>query len=138
MAEAAAMSAFDPLRTLSRSFLKLPCLTRGLQKRASLQASIRHFLRDPLGLMRRFRVLVVAATLFSGLSLCPLPSAAAPDSILGTWKLQSWVREIIATGKRETVGALCLDRAHVHREQRLSSIPQICRHSRSMFKTGTA
>jgi Lipocalin-like domain len=30
-----------------------------------------------------------------------LSSAATPDSILGTWKLQSWVREIIASGKRE-------------------------------------
>lgn len=30
-----------------------------------------------------------------------MTSAAPPDSILGTWKLRSWVREIIATGKRE-------------------------------------
>jgi len=30
-----------------------------------------------------------------------MPSVGTPDSILGTWKLQSWVREIIATGKRE-------------------------------------
>jgi hypothetical protein len=48
-------------------------------------------------------LVVVAATAVVGLGLCalPLPSAAAPDSILGTWKLQSWVREIMATGKRE-------------------------------------
>ena len=30
-----------------------------------------------------------------------MPSVGTPDSILGTWKLQSWVREIIATGERE-------------------------------------
>jgi hypothetical protein len=54
-------------------------------------------------MMKRFGVLLVAAIVVGGLGLFPLPSAAAPDSILGTWKLQSWVREIIATGKRENV-----------------------------------
>jgi hypothetical protein len=53
--------------------------------------------------VQRLGVLLVAAIVFGGLDLFPSPSAAAPDSILGTWKLQSWVREIIATGKREDV-----------------------------------
>jgi hypothetical protein len=38
-------------------------------------------------MMKRFEVLTVAATLFGGLAIFPLPSAAASESILGTWKL---------------------------------------------------
>jgi Lipocalin-like domain len=54
--------------------------------------------------MKKFEVFaIVAATMLGGLVLVPLPSALAADSIVGTWKLQSWVREIIATGKRENV-----------------------------------
>ena len=53
--------------------------------------------------MKRFGVFLVAALVFGGLELFPLPSAAALDSIIGTWKLQSWVSETIATGKGENV-----------------------------------
>src|ERR1700704_5767792 len=41
------------------------------------------------------RVMILALLLLS------IPANASDDSIVGTWKFQSFVREVIATGKRQ-------------------------------------
>jgi hypothetical protein len=48
-------------------------------------------------------VIVAIAMLLWGLArlLSPPASAAAADSIVGTWRLQSLVREVVATGQRQ-------------------------------------
>ncbi len=42
----------------------------------------------------------LAATLVSVLLLLPISAPAGENPVLGTWKLQSFMREVLATGER--------------------------------------